>query len=259
MKLTFTILLLAIFTFTQAQQKHTVYFDFDIDEANSSSIAGFDNWLKENKNAVILKVVGCADSVGSIPYNRNLSLRRVKDVVNRLQKNKIAFAEDFEIQALGEEFEQDKEQAKNRKVEVYYGLPVVTEVIEKTESDFAKKVKQSKVGDKLKLPELYFYNYSDIVVPWSRPVLDDLFIIMRDNPKLKIDIQGHICCETVETGDISRLRARAVYGYLVRSGIDKSRLSYQGLKSSHPVYPLPEKNEDERNANRRVEIEIIEN
>ena len=41
--------------------------------------------------------------------------------------------------------------------------------------------------------------------------------------------------------------------------IPKSRLSYQGFGSTQPIFPLPEKNEAERAANRRVEILITEN
>lgn len=98
-----------------------------------------------------------------------------------------------------------------------------------------------------------------MVLPSSRPILGELLKIMQDNPLLKIDIQGHICCQKVEENQISLKRAMAVYNYLVRNGVNKSRLSYQSFGSSRPVHPLPEKSEAEKVANRRVEIEIIEN
>ncbi|WP_330442996.1 OmpA family protein [Flavobacterium sp. C4GT6] len=253
-------LLLTFFTLTQAQQKHTIYFDLDIDEPNSSSVSSFDAWLKQNKDAIVFKVYGYADKIGSVQYNRDLSLRRASDIVNRLKQNNIDFAEGFEIKGFGEQFEQDSEQAKNRKVEVYYELPeTVEEVIEPLDTELAKKVDRSKVGDKLKLPNLYFYNNSDIVVPKSKPLLRELLVIMQKRPKLKIEIQGHICCQPTDEGRISYYRAKAVYEYLLYNGIDGSRLKFRGFSSNNPVYPLPEKNEDERNANRRVEIEIIEN
>jgi outer membrane protein OmpA-like peptidoglycan-associated protein len=34
-------------------------------------------------------------------------------------------------------------------------------------------------------------------------------------------------------------------------------LAYKGFGSNQPVYPIPEKNEEEKIANRRVEIEIV--
>jgi outer membrane protein OmpA-like peptidoglycan-associated protein len=54
-------------------------------------------------------------------------------------------------------------------------------------------------------------------------------------------------------------RAKMVYDYLLANGISPDRvLGYKGFGSSHPVYPIPEKSEEERIANRRVEIRIVE-
>lgn len=243
-----------------AQEKQTFYFDFDIDEVNSSSLKDLDKWILANKEAVIQKVYGYTDSVGSIEYNEKLSERRAQDMFERLKSFKVRIPKGIDVRGFGENFEQDAEQAKNRKVEVYYHLPIKEKKVEKTETtELTQKIDNSKTGDRLKLPNLYFYNHSDIVVPGSRPVLSELLVIMRNRPKLKIDIQGHICCQEQEVANISEKRAKAVYDFLVRNGIDKSRLSYQGFQSSRPVYPLPEKNDEERDANRRVEIEIIEN
>ena len=64
-----------------AQEKQTFYFDFDIDEVNSSSLKDLDKWILANKEAVIQKVYGYTDSVGSIEYNEKLSDRRAKDKI----------------------------------------------------------------------------------------------------------------------------------------------------------------------------------
>jgi outer membrane protein OmpA-like peptidoglycan-associated protein len=58
---------------------------------------------------------------------------------------------------------------------------------------------------------------------------------------------------------LSTKRAKAVMMFLNQSGIEKSRLSFQGLGTSKPINPLPEKDEAERAENRRVEIMIVEN
>jgi len=52
---------------------------------------------------------------------------------------------------------------------------------------------------------------------------------------------------------------KAVYKFLEMYEIEKTRMSYQGFRSTQPLFALPEKTETERAANRRVEIEIIEN
>ncbi|MBC7439116.1 MAG: OmpA family protein, partial [Flavobacterium sp.] len=54
-------------------------------------------------------------------------------------------------------------------------------------------------------------------------------------------------------------RAKAVYNFLIGNNIEKNRLTYKGFGSSLPIFQVPEKNESERAANRRVEILIIEN
>ena len=88
---------------------------------------------------------------------------------------------------------------------------------------------------------------------------------MQDNPKLEIEIQGHICC--IPSGDgpdfdepgsmkLSVNRAKAIYGYLVHNGIDKSRLSYKGLGADYKLI-WEERTEHDRETNRRVEIKIL--
>ena len=95
--------------------------------------------------------------------------------------------------------------------------------------------------------------------PESRAKMFELLLVMQNNPDLKIEIQGHLCCQPVDRLDLSTKRAKAVYNFLIANEIYKGRLSYKGFGSSQPIYPLPEKNEAERAANRRVEILIVEN
>jgi outer membrane protein OmpA-like peptidoglycan-associated protein len=82
---------------------------------------------------------------------------------------------------------------------------------------------------------------------------------MKNNPSLKIQIQGHVCCQPENEERLSHWRAVRVYNFLINNNIDESRLSYTSFGSTKPIYPLPEKNEEERVTNRRVEIEIVEN
>jgi outer membrane protein OmpA-like peptidoglycan-associated protein len=88
--------------------------------------------------------------------------------------------------------------------------------------------------------------------------VEELLLVMMNNENLKIEIHGHICCFTVDTENLSFKRAQAVYDYLVKNGIAIDRLSFKGFGSTMPIYPLPEKSEEERVANRRVEIFVRE-
>jgi flagellar motor protein MotB len=87
----------------------------------------------------------------------------------------------------------------------------------------------------------------------------ELLLVLQRNPQMKIEIHGHLCCMPVDRTDLSTQRAKAIYNFLIQNEIDKSRLSYKGFGSTQPIYPLPEKSEEERAANRRVEILIVEN
>lgn len=245
------LLLLTLINPAFAQEKFTVYFDFDIHQTNSDSHQKLADWMIKNKDVEVVRIYGFCDSVGSHEYNDKLALRRVNSVMKTLRDNKINLSKKVETKGFGKRFEQSKIQDENRKVEIYF---------QKKEEKLADKIAQLKVGDKLRLRNLNFYNRSGIVVPKSRPVLAELLEIMQQNPKLKIEIQGHICCqEKFDVEDISTLRCKTVYNYLIENGISVSRLSYKGFGSSQPLYKIPEQNEFERDENRRVEILILEN
>jgi outer membrane protein OmpA-like peptidoglycan-associated protein len=87
----------------------------------------------------------------------------------------------------------------------------------------------------------------------------ELLLVMKNNPNLKIEIQGHLCCMPVDRLYLSTQRAKAINNFLVANGINEKRLTYKGFGSTQPIYALPEKDEAQRAANRRVEIMIVEN
>ena len=167
----------------------------------------------------------------------------------------------METLAFGKDFKQSKIQAENRKVTVFYSKQkLLDNTNPNINSEFTEKIKNAKVGELIKLPNIYFFNNSARIIPKSQPSLYDLFCAMEENPKLKIEIQGHICCQLVfDLNNISIARARAIYTFLIRNKIDKKRMTFKGYGTSRPVYKIPEKNSQEEDENRRVEILILEN
>ena len=129
----------------------------------------------------------------------------------------------------------------------------------KLDREFMKKVGHAKAGEKLKIDNLNFIINTFAVVPESRGKLYELLLVLRNNPTLKIEIQGHLCCMPVDRVDLSTQRAKAIYSFLIANDVNKARLSYRGFGSTDPIYQLPEKDEKERAANRRVEILIVAN
>ena len=129
----------------------------------------------------------------------------------------------------------------------------------KLDKVFMKKIYEAKKGEKLKIDNLNFIINTFIVVPEAKGKMYELLVVLQNSPGLKIEIQGHLCCMPTDRVDLSTQRAKAIYSFLVANGIYPGRLSYKGFGSTQPLFPLPEKNETERAANRRVEILIVEN
>jgi outer membrane protein OmpA-like peptidoglycan-associated protein len=233
-----------------AQQKFTVYFDSAKDEATEVSATDFKQWIANNKEADIINIKAYADSVGKETDNYDLSARRLLYVSNTINTNGIFF-KNINLQAFGETKSTTGTLAGNRRVDIFYNQ-------KKVEGALTKQLQNAVIGQKLRLENFNFYGNSTIPLPESMPVLEELLQIMKDNPALKIDIQGHICCERRDTEKLAERRAKSIYTYLVKNGIEEERLTYRSYGSSRPIYLLPEDNEEQRVANRRVEIEIME-
>lgn len=254
MKKELAVLMMLLSTVLQAQQL-TLFFDFDRDDLNPTAQEQLQSWLAENPEVEVTKVYGFCDWKGSNRYNDSLSIRRVKTVWNYLREKKITVQEGYEIKGFGEDFPQSKVQSENRKVIINYRIKPQKPKI----SAFSEQISQAQVGDKIQLSRIYFANMTARILPQSMPILQDLLCALEEHPSLKIEIQGHICCQLVyDINDLSTRRAQAVYNYLVRQKINRKRLSYKGFGTSQPRYPIPEKNAQEEEANRRVEILILE-
>ncbi|GEP51361.1 OmpA family outer membrane protein [Flavobacterium noncentrifugens] len=241
-----------------AQEKLEVFFDFNKFDLNEAATTQLTVWSSTHKNMEVTKIYGFCDSKGTNLYNDTLSMKRVRTVSDFLKHREIAVKDNFEVRGFGEDFKQSKIQAENRKVLVVYELKKEIVVPNPATIGLQDKIKTSKSGDKIKLEKINFYNMSSRIVPESQNNLYELLCALQENPNLRIEIQGHICCQL--SGDINNLsvsRARAVYNYLVSQKISKNRLAFKGFGVTKPIHPIPEKNEQEQDENRRVEVMIL--
>ena len=230
-------LFLSISAISYGQSKFTVYFDTDAAQLKTSELSRFDDFFR-NKNVKFTKLVGYCDARASNSYNDSLSLKRTEFLYHLIEKTTLQKV--TEMVGQGENFQQDPTLALNRKVEIYYQEIPVDAVVKEPSNSLINQVSNAKVGDKLILKNLYFYNRSGILRPESKPVVEELLAIMRANPKLKIEIQGHICCQLgTDEEDTAKTRAITVYNYLIDNRINKSRLSYTSFGSSKPIHPIP--------------------
>ncbi|MGZ3883630.1 MAG: OmpA family protein [Bacteroidia bacterium] len=130
-----------------------------------------------------------------------------------------------------------------------------------------KEITELSVGESVSVEGLNFEPGRHVLRKESMVPLKKLLVTMQQNPGLKIEIQGHVCCistgETdgfdfdTHTGNLSETRARAVYFYLIQKGIKADRLRYKGFGGTQPKI-FPEKNEEDQQSNRRVEIKVLE-
>ena len=272
MKFTVSICLLFISLFSGfAQQKIQVYFNFNSSNLNEVTLNQLKHLIFTQPDIKIFKMYGFCDAKGTDAYNETLSLQRIHAVYKFFKENKIEIDSTFTEKGFGKNFQQNSVQALNRKVEIEYFIPIpkkatkITETITKTieaikEITLSEKFKSAQKGDKIKLKNINFFNNSAQILPKSLPVLHDVVVIMKQNPKLEIEIQGHICCQRSNGMDhISKARARAIYDYLIENNIKRNRLKYKGFGVKNPIHPIPEKSPLEEEENRRVELQILNN
>lgn len=293
MKLNFLILLF-LFSITSviAQEQFSIYFESNNYEFTPSESQRLNQWISNNLSIKVLGIHGFCDEDGTSGFNDTLAKKRINFVYNVI-KDKVKIREDFKTRSFGELHSLSKIKSENRKVTLFYieskdfnreneilGIKNETTVLPKeviqypeklvfdnpdgTQSeykldvDFMKKMNEATVGQKLKLENLNFQINTYIVVPNSKGKMYELLVVMQKNPKLKIEIQGHLCCMPIDRLDLSTQRAKAINNFLVANGINENRLTFKGFGSSQPIYALPEKDEAQRAVNRRVEIMITD-
>ena len=85
------------------------------------------------------------------------------------------------------------------------------------------------------LKQVHFNKNS--TTPNSASSVREVINLMKENPELNVEVIGHM--DKVEQKDnikdLSAERAQAIYDYLVKNGIEESRLSHKGVKSTQPL------------------------
>lgn len=278
----------------QAQEEFSVYFDSNKYELKKQENERLQNFINTNKEVKIVAINGYTDEDGTTAFNDTLAQKRVGFIYGIIN-GKLKIRDDFKTRSFGERHRQSKIKSENRKVTIYFllakDLPRENEILGIKEEPVVKKQREmpkypqkmtlqnpngttselvfdvafmerltvAKPGEKIKLENLNFQLNTFAITNDSRPKMYELLEVMKRNPQMKIQIQGHICCMQNDKQDLSIKRAKAIARFLEMNGIDKDRVTYKGFGVTEPLFAIPEKSEEERAANRRVEIEIIEN
>lgn len=106
--------------------------------------------------------------------------------------------------------------------------------------------------------QIYFETGKATLLKKSNAALQQVIAILKENPEVKLSIDGH----TDNTGNaktnktLSQNRANAVQKYLVKQGIDAQRLVAKGFGQTVPI--ASNKTAAGRAKNRRVEMNIMQ-
>lgn len=122
------------------------------------------------------------------------------------------------------------------------------------DSLFLQKIKKGVVA---KLEKIYFHAGKNKILAESLPKLKRLRDFMILNPGVSIEIQGHVNQDGTKRASklLSQRRANQILKYLLNEGVARHRLTAVGFGFEKPVFRDP-KNEEQKEANRRVEILI---
>ncbi|MCB0401845.1 MAG: OmpA family protein [Flavobacteriales bacterium] len=126
------------------------------------------------------------------------------------------------------------------------------------------ELKEMNAGRSFELKNI-LYDYDRATLrPESKTELDRLVVILNEHAAIKVEISSHTDSKGTDAYNqkLSQRRAQSVVDYLIKKGIDKSRLVPTGYGESKPVAPNTNEdgsdNPEGRQLNRRTEFKVLE-
>lgn len=112
-------------------------------------------------------------------------------------------------------------------------------------------------GQQVVMHNIFFDRDKASLSPSSLAELGQLLTLMRENPKLRLEIGGHTDSDGTEdhNDELSTARAHAVVDHLVNNGIASERLAATGYGSSKPL--APNDSPENKARNRRTEVKVL--
>ncbi len=275
-----------------SQQNDTLSFFFDVNKSNLDKqqlMSKLDQLgLSQaffSAHTVDLVIKAYTDCTGSKAHNIELSKKRAKAIEVLFSDTYFPYLRIIESNGLGElecgELSSNDDK-KKRRADVIINSSIIEEEMQESSMDELEHLPQVPIikmtegleairhldiGETMLIRGLNFIGGRHTPTRAALPRLKELLKIMKDNPTLEIEIQGHICCVLPTAGDgedsdahgekfLSRNRAKYVYDYLISNEIASERLSYIGFAGSRPLVQH-EKTDNDASKNRRVEIMIV--
>ena len=235
------------------------------------------NLIKSNHAEI--KITGFADYLSNTSYNQTLSEKRAFLVKNYLEKRLSENNNRSKIKIIACTGEGEKNSLDDnsntgepyqRRVDVFIAVKTNTIVanspVVKVAQNLTKDIKALAKGERMTIEGLLFEPGRHVAFESAMPVLVKLVETLKKETNLRIEIQGHVCCfDGNDDGfdydnldhQLSVNRAKAVYDYLIKNGIEASRLTYKGYGYSDPKV-FPEITPQDEQMNRRVEVKVLD-
>jgi len=273
-KLFLSVILICQFAVSQNKLTHEVYFEtdkYDVPITEENRLLLFISSLSD-VDIESISIYGFCDDIGASEYNLILSQDRANAIKAIFANNEISESLISNVDGKGEILlkiidEKDllKIRGLNRKVEIIINpKPPKTTEEKQTEAAVIKKdvpeqIKGDlKIGDKIVFENILFKTGYSSMMPESKPVLEAIAKSLVERKDIYFTIQGHVCCTQYSRDAVDRktkkrnlsvARAKFVYDYFVKKGIDPKRMKYVGLIRLFPLGGDPKED-------RRVEILI---
>ena len=272
MKLGF-LLLIALKTvpvFATTPDTVRLYYNIAEYELSSGNQLKLDSLCKSFRGVDNLHITGFADYLGTGPDNIVLSQKRAEIVAAYIRAHiNLVMTADGKAMEMSTVKKGRSGDPFNRRVDIVINKIVGTKVVAQSQLPaplFTEKIASLtniEVGGSLALEELTFQSARHFLNPECEPNLKILLTYLKQHDNIRFEIQGHICCDNGPDGmdidsrdyKLSVNRAKFIYDYFVKNGIDARRMTYKGLASTKPkVYP--ELTDHDKYLNRRVELLI---
>lgn len=114
-----------------------------------------------------------------------------------------------------------------------------------------------KIGTTLTFRNILFENNSAEIVQNNSEGLQTIYNILHTNHHLKLSINVHTDSDGDDQANLklTEERSKSIKNYLVSKGIDSKRIFYKGSGETKPL--VPNDNSENKNLNKRVEVEIL--
>ena len=272
-KLIATILLFlsSLYGFSQKELVHDVYFntdEYEVPKTEENRLLLFISSLRDIDIKTV-SIFGFCDDRGASTYNLKLSQQRADAIKTIFAGNQINESLITNVDGKGEillkivnEKDLSKIRGLNRKVEIIVSpkIPKPKKVKLKTEKKDVPEIIQGElnVGDKIVFKNILFKTGYSTVTKDSKKTLEAIAKSLAERKDVYFTIQGHVCCtkfsrdaidKRTKKRNLSVARAKYVYDYFARKGVNKNRMRYIGMRRKFPLGGDPK-------FDRRVEIVI---